>query len=92
MPDMAPLLFSLALRSTLEQLQQALPNATIVAYLDDIYIFGRDQTDVVAVAAEIFSQSHTNLKLNIAKSDSTSVEELRRGGPQSTWIVCRTAR
>ena len=39
---LAPLLFSLAIRPTLEHLQQTLPRATIIAYLDDIYILSKD--------------------------------------------------
>ncbi|KAL2073950.1 hypothetical protein VTL71DRAFT_11276 [Oculimacula yallundae] len=35
---LAPLLFSLSIRPMLENLQIALPKATIIAYLDDIYV------------------------------------------------------
>jgi hypothetical protein len=50
---LAPLFFSLAIRPTLEALQKALPNAVIIAYLDDIYILNIAETPLLPIINQI---------------------------------------
>lgn len=58
---LAPLLLSLALRPSLEALQAALPTATFVAYVDEIYVLSRDDTDVIAAAMRVFADAAVQL-------------------------------
>ena len=51
----APLLFSLAILPLLEHLQKTLPKATIIAYLDDIYILSLETTALLPIVIEAFS-------------------------------------
>ena len=75
---LGPLLFSLALRPTLEHLQRALPTATLVAYLDDIYILGKDNTNLIRTAATAFKG--TPIKLNPTKSFEKDISTLQKDG------------
>jgi len=75
---MAPLLFSLALRPTLEHLLKKLPNATIVAYLDDIYILNRDDTKLLPLVAKELEK--WPVRLNQQKSTEESLPTLRKRG------------
>jgi hypothetical protein len=74
----APLLFSLAIRPTLEHLLKKLPKATIVAYLDDIYILNRDSTKLLPLVAKELENSP--VKLNQQKSTEESLPNLRIKG------------
>jgi len=58
---LAPLLFSLAIRPTLERLQAKLPKATLVAYLDDIYILNKGTENLLEEAAKAFQGSPVTL-------------------------------
>jgi hypothetical protein len=60
---LAPLLFSLALRPTLEHLQKTLPRATLVAYLDDIYLLNAGREDHLQKAASAFENSLVLLRI-----------------------------
>ena len=74
---LGPLLFSLALRPTLEVLIRKLPTAAIVAYLDDIFILDRGSKSLEA-AKEVFRDSP--LILNPRKSKEYSLKDLRQEG------------
>ena len=73
-----PLLFSLAFRPTIEALQNALPRATIVAYLDDVYILGKETEQLLPRAEEVLSASP--FTLNRTKSSEKAVEALKTEG------------
>lgn len=75
---LGPFLFSLAFRPTLERLIQQLPNATLIAYLDDLYILNKDSTSALETAKEVFQGSP--LTLNLAKSQERDLEDLRKEG------------
>lgn len=79
---MAPLLFSLGFRLTLERLQLALPNATIVAYLDDVYILRHDDSDLLCTAAEVLSTAP--VQLNLDKSWKRPTIRVSSRFPRST--------
>lgn len=75
---LAPLLFSLAIRPTLEHLQQKLPNATILAYLDDIYILNKDDVNCLdLVAKELYNSP---VSLNKRKSNDQHITTLQQHG------------
>jgi hypothetical protein len=57
----APLLFSLALRPTLEALQQALLDAKFIVYLDDIYILSNRSRDILPLLEPVFTASPVKL-------------------------------
>jgi hypothetical protein len=71
-------LFSLAFRPTLERLIRDMPFATFAAYLDDVYILSRKETDLVRRAAPAFRGSP--LTLNQGKSSSARVSSIRETG------------
>src|SRR5690606_10021064 len=50
---LGPLLFSLAFRPTLEALAKELPDAVLIAYLDDLYILNRSSTPTLPIAARV---------------------------------------
>jgi hypothetical protein len=75
---LAPLLFSLAIRPTLEHLQQLLPLATIIAYLDDIYILNKDNKPLVCTATQALKNSP--VVLNPQKSMEESIQTVRQQG------------
>lgn len=75
---LGPFLFSLAFRPTLERLIQQLPNAILVAYLDDLYILNKDSTSALEIAIEVFQGSP--LTLNLAKSQEKDLKDLRKEG------------
>jgi hypothetical protein len=75
---LAPLLFSLALRPTLEYLQKSLPTATLVAYLDDIYILGKEEGGLLAKAIQAFQGSP--VQLNQEKSSEYPIAQLQKEG------------
>ena len=75
----APLLFSLGIRPTLELLQRTLPpNTTITAYLDDIYIFGASSAKILPQVAQVFRDSPVTL--NPTKSSEASISALKTKG------------
>ena len=75
----APLLFSLGIRPTLELLQRTLPpNTTITAYLDDIYIFGASSAKILPQVAQVFRDSLVTL--NPTKSSEASISALKTKG------------
>ena len=74
----APLLFSLAIRPTIESLQLQLPNSTIVAYLDDIYILNKDPRPLLdRVSREL---KGSPISLNLAKSQDSLISDLQTIG------------
>ena len=73
---LGPLLFSLAFRPTLEALAERLPNATLIAYLDDLYILGKSNS--LEVVKEVLEGSP--FTLNLTKTKEKSIEELRASG------------
>jgi hypothetical protein len=72
-----PLLFSLSFRPTLEELARKLPGATLVAYLDDLYILSKDQGSL-GIAREVLEKSP--YKLNLAKSKELAIKDLKDQG------------
>jgi len=81
----APLLFSLAIRPTIERLIESLPEATIVAYLDDIYILNRDNTKLLPLATQVLKDSPVTL--NKVKSTETGISTLRVKGLKALGTV-----
>lgn len=76
---LAPLLFSLAFRPTLEKLERELPDSTLVAYLDDVYALSRSsQADLLSIADRAFLGSP--LSLNKEKSRSRPILDLKENG------------
>ena len=75
---LGPLLFSLAFRPTLEALQQALPKATIVAYLDDVNIHSPGPENLITAAAEVLKGSP--FTLNVKKSTENTLNDLKKQG------------
>ena len=71
----APLLFSIAIRPLLEHLQKALLKATIIAYLDNIYILSPESTPILPVVVEAFKDSPVGL--NQQKSTKYSITQLQ---------------
>ena len=74
----APLLFSLAIRPTIENLQLQLPSSTIVAYLDDIYILNTSTRPLLATVSRELKGSPVSL--NLAKSQDYLLADLRTTG------------
>ncbi|KAJ0145138.1 Epsin-1 [Fusarium oxysporum f. sp. albedinis] len=74
---LGPLLFSLSLRPTLEELARRLPGATLVAYLDNLYILSKDQ-GALDIAGEVLEKSP--YQLNLAKSKEIAIKDLRDQG------------
>lgn len=75
---LGPLLFSLAFRPTLEALARKLPRATLVAYLDDLYILNKAPQGTLEVAKEVLEGSP--FSLNLAKSKEKAIEDLKLEG------------
>ena len=75
---LAPLLFSLAIRPMLEHLQKTLPKASIIAYLDDMYILNPETTPLLPRVIRAFKESP--VALNKEKSSEQSVDRLRITG------------
>jgi hypothetical protein len=74
---LGPLLFSLSFRPTLEELARRLPGATLVAYLDNLYIHSKDQ-GALDIAGEVLEKSP--YQLNLAKSKEIAIKDLRDQG------------
>jgi len=89
---LGPLLFSLAFRPTLEALARKLPTATLVAYLDDLYILNKAPTGALQAAREVLQGSP--VQLNPTKSKEWSLEDLQLQGLQAlgTFIGPITGR
>ncbi|KAI8692439.1 hypothetical protein NCS56_00000700 [Fusarium sp. Ph1] len=75
---LGPLLFSLAFRPTLEALAEKLPGATLVAYLDDLYILNKAPHGTLEAAKEIIKGSP--FSLNLTKSKEKAIEDLKLEG------------
>jgi hypothetical protein len=75
---LGPLLFSLAFRPTLEALARKLPTATLVAYLDDLYILNKAPTGALEAAREVLQGSP--VQLNSIKSKEWPLEDLQLQG------------
>jgi hypothetical protein len=73
---LGPLLFSLAFRPTLEALARELPTATLVAYLDDLYILNKAPTGTLQAAKKVLEKSP--FQLNLAKSQEKSLQDLKQ--------------
>ncbi|KAG7527236.1 hypothetical protein FFLO_07136 [Filobasidium floriforme] len=75
-----PLFFSLGVRHLLESLNRKLgPDHLVLAYLDDVYIFAPD-AGALDIAQRFFDKSASSLHLNIAKSKTMSVKDIRKEG------------
>ncbi|RKK77996.1 hypothetical protein BFJ70_g17196 [Fusarium oxysporum] len=74
---LGPLLFSLSFRPTLEELARRLPGATLVAYLDDLYILSKDQ-GALDIAGEVLKKSP--YQLNLGKSMEIAIKDLKDQG------------
>ncbi|KAJ0133569.1 Regulatory protein LEU3 [Fusarium oxysporum f. sp. albedinis] len=75
---LGPLLFSLAFRPTLETLAAKLPKATLVAYLDDLYILDLAPNGTLQVAKKVFFRSP--FQLNLTKSKEIAIRDLKEEG------------
>ncbi|TIA67872.1 hypothetical protein E3P91_04199, partial [Wallemia ichthyophaga] len=76
---MGPLLFSLAAKETLQQLQRQLEGrATLMAYLDDIFLFAKE--DVMDEVEDFFKNVTCGLQLNRKKCSVVAWEDIRRDG------------
>ncbi|KAJ0127983.1 Uncharacterized protein HZ326_28918 [Fusarium oxysporum f. sp. albedinis] len=82
---LGPLFFSFSFRPTLEELARRLPGATLVAYLDDLYILSKDQ-GALNIAGEVPEKSP--YQLNLAKSKEIAIKDLKDQGLKalSTFI------
>lgn len=89
---LALLLFSLAIRPMLEHLQQTLPSATIIAYLDDIYVLSPENTPSMPTIAKAFENSL--IALNAKKSLEERVPRLQEIGLKAlgTFLGPKTYR
>jgi Reverse transcriptase (RNA-dependent DNA polymerase) len=83
---LAPLLFSLAIRPTLEHLQQKLPQATIVAYLDDIYILSKEDIDLLSLVAQELEDSPVTLNKQKSKDQPISLLQQQGLATLGTYI------
>ncbi|KAJ0133614.1 hypothetical protein HZ326_21771 [Fusarium oxysporum f. sp. albedinis] len=72
-----PLLFSLSFTPTLEELARRLPGATLVAYLDDLYILSKDKGSL-GIAREVPEKSPD--ERNLAKSKEITIKDLKYHG------------
>lgn len=76
---LAPFLFSVGVRSILEQLRTALgPDYSILAYLDDVYILGPEPAQ--QQVTHFLNSIQSPLKLNLRKTEAHSVDHIRRQG------------
>jgi hypothetical protein len=75
---LGPLFFSLAFRPTLEALARKLPRATLVAYLDDLYILNKAPQGTLEAAKEVLKGSP--FSLNLAKSKEKAIKDLKLEG------------
>jgi len=75
---LAGFLFSLAIRPTLEALQETLPQALIIAYFDDIYLLNKGPESPLQAATEVLAGSPVTL--NLSKSSEHPVASLKTQG------------
>ncbi|TIB07091.1 hypothetical protein E3P90_04146, partial [Wallemia ichthyophaga] len=76
---LGPLLFSLGVKDILQDLQNQLEGrATIMAYLDDVYLFAKE--DVMDEVEEFFRSTSVGLKLNRSKCSVWRMDEIRENG------------
>nr|XP_031857099.1 uncharacterized protein CI109_007545 [Kwoniella shandongensis]KAA5524170.1 hypothetical protein CI109_007545 [Kwoniella shandongensis] len=74
---LGPLLFSLAIKDAVGELQALLGEKYLVlAYLDDIFILGEDE-DALQVATEYFGRDGSPLRLNRTKCKQVEIETVR---------------
>jgi hypothetical protein len=75
-----PLFFSLGVRNLLDKLSHHLgPSRLVLAYLDDVYILSNDE-DTLGTVQAFFEHSPSSLQLNLSKSKSYKVEDIRNRG------------
>ncbi|RYE04158.1 MAG: hypothetical protein EOP33_09280, partial [Rickettsiaceae bacterium] len=75
-----PLFFSLGVRQLLDELSHHLgPSRLVLAYLDDVYILSNDE-DTLGTVRAFFEHSPSSLQLNLSKSKSYKVEDIRNQG------------
>ena len=77
---LGPLLFSIGIRPIIEDLSNALgPDCVVLAYLDDMYILS-SSADTLSRVEDFFALNERSLKLNVAKSFTNSVEDIKTNG------------
>lgn len=77
---LGPLLFSIAIRQLLEDLEEHLgPQYRILAYLDDIHIMGPDNR-IAERVAEFLQRRDSSIALNLAKCRTMDLAQLRTDG------------
>ena len=76
---LGPLLFSLGVKEILQKLQTQLQGrAIIMAYLDDVYLFAKE--DVMDEVDEFFRNTTVGLKLNRSKCSVWKVDDVKASG------------
>ncbi|KAI5448753.1 hypothetical protein NCC49_000787, partial [Naganishia albida] len=79
---LGPLLFSIGIRKTLEDLAVYLgPETVVLSYLDDVYVLSKSR-DTFQEVVSFFSDPRLSLKLNVTKSFATSITEIKDAGLQ----------
>jgi hypothetical protein len=79
---LSPLLFSLSIRQTLEDLQRTLEghgDFLLLSYLDDIAILSNGP-NTISIVSDFLHASSSPLRLNRSKSTTTSFDKIRNSG------------
>ena len=81
---MGPLLFSVAIRDTVQELHNYLKlrlneKIAITAYLDDIQVYSTS-ADIIGITQNFLSKANSPLELNESKSRTYTVQEIRESG------------
>ena len=77
---LGPLFFSIGVRPIIDNLSNALgPDCIVMAYLDDVYILSTS-ADTLSDVKEFFEANECSLKLNVVKSFTTSIEDIKANG------------
>ena len=78
---LGPFFFSLGIRPTLEALIKALPQATLCAYLDDLFILNREAQGTLKKASEVLQEAP--IRLNLTKCKEVQIGDLQREGTEA---------
>lgn len=84
---LGPLLFSMAIRPQLESLRERLPGATIISYLDDVFILSPDPTLLDTIFAAFPNNHPSKLTLNQQKTKRFDLRNLDNGEQQGMNIL-----